>query len=99
MDALIVAGAAFSLALVMLVVLIVRHRPDGGFWSWMRESFGSFRRPDELADERGEYAQRVDLAADPDLDLHVDDIMAMAEPGPAYHRPIDVRARRQVPSA
>ncbi|MFV0426249.1 MAG: hypothetical protein ACK5KU_04330 [Beutenbergiaceae bacterium] len=94
MDALVVVVVAFVVALLMLVVLVLRHRPEAGFASWLKESFGSWNGRSELAQMRSDSARLVD-PIDNANELHVDDILAMAEPGQAYHRPLDVAARRK----
>ncbi|MFV0251750.1 MAG: hypothetical protein ACK5H2_00235 [Beutenbergiaceae bacterium] len=96
MDALVVAGVAFAISLVVLVVLIVRHVPESGLWPWMRDSYGSWHSREEIAQMRSESARLADPVTAADDDFEVDDILTMAEPGQAYHRPVDLRALRKL---
>lgn len=90
MDALIVAAVAVLLALVLVVALVRRHIPESGLGSWLKESFASWRPGREIADIREESARLAEPSAETG-DFSVDDILAMAEPGAAYHRPVDLR--------
>lgn len=90
MNPLIVSIVAVLLALVVVAVLVRRHIPESGLGTWLRESFGSVKAREEIAAMREESAR----LAEPDAetgDLHVSDILDMAEPGNAYHRPVDLR--------
>lgn len=85
-----VSLVALLLALGVVVILVARHLPDAGFWAWMKESYASWDARGELADMRSESARLAEPTADTS-DIYVDDILRMAEPGQAYHRPVDLR--------
>lgn len=90
MNPLIASVVAVLLALVVVVVLVRRQIPESGLGSWLRDSFGAVKARDEIAAMREESAR----LAEPDAetgDLRVSDILDMAEPGNAYHRPVDLR--------
>lgn len=90
MNPLIVSLIAVLLALVVVVVLVRRHVPDSGLFSWLRESFAAWRPRQELAAIREESARLAE--PEPETgDLRVADILDMAEEGEAYHRPVDLR--------
>lgn len=81
---------AVLLALVVVVVLVRRHIPDSGLRGWLRESFGAWQGRGEIAAIREESARLAE--PEPDTgDIGVDDILRMAEPGQAYHKPVDLR--------
>lgn len=90
MDALIVSAVAVLLALVLVAVLVRRHIPDAGLGRWLKESFGSWRPGRQIAEIREESARLAEPAAETG-DFSVDDILGMAEPGAAYHQPVDLR--------
>lgn len=90
MNPLIVSGIAVLLALVIVVVLVRRHVPDSGLGRWLREAFGSVKAREEIAAMREESARLAEPVADTG-DFRVADILDMAEPGNAYHRPVDLR--------
>lgn len=86
----IVSLVALVLALVVVLVLVRRHIPESGLASWLRESFRSWRPRKELGAIREESARLAE--PEPETgDLRVADILDMAEPGAAYHRPVDLR--------
>ncbi|UFU04137.1 hypothetical protein LQF12_05995 [Ruania suaedae] len=78
---LLVLFAAISAAFVLLIALLLRRLPEEGLRVWLRESVAGLRR------ETGASAP-ADL--DRGRDLLVADLMAMAEDGEAYHRPVDL---------
>lgn len=90
MDPLIVSAVAVLLALVLVVVLVRRHIPEAGLGSWLKESFAGWRPGQQIAEIREESARLAEPEAETG-DLSVDDILAMAEPGEAYHQPVDLR--------
>lgn len=89
MLALLVSGLALAAALVLVVVLIARHVPAGGLRAWLKESFGSWNGRRDLAEMREESVHLAETMPH-DADFGVADILDMAEPGPAYHRPVDL---------
>lgn len=90
MNPLIVSIVAVLLALVVVAVLVRRHIPDSGLGTWLRDSFGAVKARQEIASMREESARLAEPEADTG-DMRVSDILDMAEPGDAYHRPLDLR--------
>lgn len=78
------------LALVVVAVLVRRHIPDSGLGRWLRDSFGAVKAREEISAMREESARLAEPVADTG-DFRVSDILDMAEPGEAYHRPVDLR--------
>lgn len=87
---MIVLLVAVLLALVVVVVLVRRHLPESGLGSWMRESFRSWQTRRELAAMREESARLAEPTPEDD-DISVGDLLDLAEPGQAYHTPVDLR--------
>ncbi|TDE88264.1 hypothetical protein EXU48_23540 [Occultella glacieicola] len=87
-DALLVVAVGVLLAVVVVVVLVRRHVPAEGMRTWLGESLRSVR-------ERQDPAAQADLleraAAGAQRPLSVSDILDLAEEGPAYHTPVDLR--------
>ncbi|GAB2993369.1 hypothetical protein GCM10027212_37210 [Actinotalea caeni] len=90
MNPLIVSAVAVVIALVVVLVLVRRHLPESGLGSWLRESFRGVRPGREIAAIREESARLAEPTAETG-DLRVSDILELAEPGEAYHRPVDLR--------
>ena len=90
MKPLIVSIVAVLLALVVVAVLVRRHIPDSGLGKWLRDAFGAVKAREEIASMRQESARLAEPEADTG-DMRVSDILDMAEPGNAYHRPVDLR--------
>jgi len=86
---MIVSAVAVLLALVLVVVLVRRHVPEAGLGSWLKESFGSWRPRQDISEIRAESARLAEPSPETG-DLSVDDILTMAEPGEAYHQPVDL---------
>ncbi len=78
------------LALVVVAVLVRRHIPDSGLGRWLRDSFGSVKAGEEIRSMREESARLAEPAAETG-DIRVSQILDLAEPGNAYHRPVDLR--------
>lgn len=78
------------LALVVVAVLVRRHVPDSGLGRWLRESFGAVKAREEISAMRAESARLAEPEADTG-DIRVSEILDLAEPGNAYHQPVDLR--------
>ncbi|UFU05222.1 hypothetical protein [Ruania halotolerans] len=91
---LIALFAAIAAAGAVLLVLLSRRMPEEGLVSWLRESFATTREDKAGAGDSG--AGRVTAASSSvesaDGAIHVSDLMGLGEDGPAYHRPVDLRA-------
>jgi hypothetical protein len=87
---LIATAIALLLALVLVVVLVRRQLPESGLLPWLRESFSAARPREELAAIR-EASARLAEPSPETGDIRVGDILDMAEPGQAYHQPVDLR--------
>lgn len=87
---MIVSVVAVLLALVVVAVLVRRQLPESGLGTWLRESFGSVKARDEFTAMREESARLAEPDADTG-DMRVSDILDLAEPGSAYHQPVDLR--------
>ncbi|WP_154793534.1 hypothetical protein [Occultella kanbiaonis] len=88
MDAVVVVAIGVMLAVVVVAVLVRRHVPAQGVFSWLGESLRSVRTRTDPADQ-GEYLEQT--AVDAQRSLTVSDILDLAEDGPAYHTPVDLR--------
>jgi len=86
----VVSAVALLLALVVVVVLVRRHVPESGLGGWLRESFGAWRSKDQIASMRSESAWLAEPSPETG-DINVGDLFDMAEPGQAYHQPVDLR--------
>ncbi|WP_420271826.1 hypothetical protein [Occultella aeris] len=88
MDAMVVVAIGVILAVVVAAVLVRRHVPAEGVFSWLGESLRSVRARAVPAAEGDLREQR---GVDPQRSLTVADILDLAEDGPAYHTPVDLR--------
>lgn len=77
--------SSIVIAVVVLVVMLVAHRPDEGFGPWLRDAFDAWRG-------RGEGPPPA-AGDDDDAAAGVGEIFAIGEPvdGPAYAEVPDLR--------
>lgn len=87
---MLVTAVAVLLALVVVAVLVRRQIPASGLRGWLRESFGAWQGRGELAAMREESARLAEPTPETG-DIAVDGILDLAEPGQAYHKPVDLR--------